>query len=138
MMCPRRIPLAIVTILYLLLLSCRNGGQESNLYDRIIAADTSKYCRVPDACFNPHVLAVESGFYVTTFLGSKPRYKHVPTKELARYLLAIPMEAWPRGPSIAVSPTDDVIDHNAVERNFYAAQQICRSMGLEVQVLFGG
>jgi hypothetical protein len=137
-MCRRRIALVIVTILYLFLLSCRNGGQEPNLHDRIVAANTSKYCRLPDACFNPHVRAVESGYYVTTFLGAKPQYKQGPTKELARYLLAIPMQAWPRGPSIAVSPTDDVIDHDAVERNFYAAQQICRSMGLEVQIRFGG
>jgi hypothetical protein len=135
---PRRIPLAIITIFCLLLLSCSSGGQQLNLHERIIAAHTSKYCRVPDACFNPHVLAVESGYYVTIFLGSKPRYKHVPTEEFAKYLLGIPMQAWPRGPSIAVSPADDVMDHLAVERNFYAAQQICRSMGLEVQVRFGG
>jgi hypothetical protein len=115
--------------------SCR---QNANLHDRIIAADTSKYCRLPDACFNPHVLAVESGYDVTTFIGSKPQHAHVAAKDLAKYLQALPMQVWPRGPSIAVSPTDDVTDPQAVEQNFYAAQQVCRSIGLEVQVLLGG
>jgi len=39
---------------------------------RELATDTSKYC-LPDACFNPHVLAVETGYDVTTFLGAKPK-----------------------------------------------------------------
>ena len=84
------------------------------------------------------MLAVEDGYYVTTFLGSKPQYAQVPAKDLARYLQAPPMQAWPRGPSIAVSRTDDVTDQHAVEQNLHAAQEICRSMGLEVQVLPGG
>ncbi len=112
-------------------------GQKANLHDRIIAADTSKYC-LPDACFNPHVLAVETGYDVTTFLGSKPQHAHVAAKDLAKYLQALPIQVWPRGPSIAISPTDDVTDQHAIDQNFLAAQQVCRSMGLEVQVLPGG
>jgi hypothetical protein len=135
---PRLMPLAAAVILGLPLLSCRNTGQGRNLRDRIIAADTLKYCRMPDACFNPHVLSVENGYYVTVFVGSKPHYEHVPAKELPKYLLQIPMQSWPRGPSITVSPTDDVVDQNAVQQNFHAAQQLCRSMGLDVQVRFGG
>ena len=111
-------------------------GQKANLHDRIIAADTSKYC-LPDACFNPHVLAVETGYDVTTFLGSKPQHAHVAAKDLAKYLQALPMQVWPRGPSIAISPTDDVTDQHAIDQNFLAAQQVCRSMGLRVQVLPG-
>jgi hypothetical protein len=84
------------------------------------------------------VLAVETGYDVTTFLGSKPQHAHVAAKDLAKYLQALPMQVWPRGPSIAISPTDVVTDAHAVEQNFYAAQQVCRSMGLEVQVLPGG
>jgi len=114
--------------------SCR---QNVNLRDRIIAADTSKYC-LPDACFNPHVLAVETGYDVTTFLGSKPQHAHVSAGHLAKYLQSLPMQVWPRGPSIAISPTDDVTDQHAVEQNILAAQEVCRSMGLEVQVLPGG
>jgi hypothetical protein len=48
------------------------------------------------------------------------------------------MQAWPRGPSISLSPTDDVTDQHAVEQNLHAAQQLCASMGLAVQVLPGG
>ena len=120
--------------LCLIPVSCR---QNVNLRDRIIATDTSKYC-LPDACFNPHVLAVKNGYEVTTFLGAKPQHAHVPTEGLAKYLQRLPMQVWPRGPSIAISPTDVVTDQRAVEQNFYAAQQVCRYMGLEVQVFSGG
>jgi hypothetical protein len=122
----------------LLALSCRKSGQEPNLHDRIMSAHTSQYCRPPDACVNPHVLAVESGYEVTTFLGSKPHHAHVPAKDLATYLQALPIQVWPRGPSIALSPTDVVTDQHAINQNLLAAQQLCRSLGLEVQVLPGG
>jgi hypothetical protein len=137
----QRTRLMLLTVgiaLCLLALSCRKSGQEPNLHDRIVAAHTSQYCRPPDACFNPHVLAVESGYNVTTFLGSKPQHAQVPANGLAKYLQALPMQAWPRGPSIAISPTDVVTDQHAVEQNLHAAQQLCGSMGLEVQVLPGG
>jgi hypothetical protein len=130
--------LGVGMTLCLLASSCRKSGQEPSLHDRIMAAHTSQYCRPPDACSNPHVLAVEDGYNVTTFLGSKPQYAQVAAKDLAKYLQALPMQAWPRGPSIAVSPTDDVTDQHAVEQNLHAAQQLCGSMGLEVQVLPGG
>jgi hypothetical protein len=103
-----------------------------------MAAHTSQYCRPSDACSNPHVLAVESGYNVTTYLGSKPQHAQIPAKDLAKYLQALPMQAWPRGPSIAISPTDVVTDQHAVEQNLHTAQQLCGSMGLEVQVLPGG
>src|SRR5579862_5480334 len=128
------IPLTAGVFLCLIFASSR---QNVNLRDRIIAADTSKYC-IPDACFNPHVLAVETGYEVTTFLGSTPQHAHVAAKGLAKYLQSLPMQVWPRGPSIAISPTDVVTDQRAVEQNFYAAQQVCRYMGLEVQVFPGG
>jgi hypothetical protein len=130
--------LCVGMTLCLLASSCRKSGHEPSLHDRIMAAHTSQYCRPPDACSNPHVLAVEDGYNVTTFLGSKPQYAQVAAKDLAKYLQALPMQAWPRGPSIAVSPTDDVTDQHAVEQNLHAAQQLCGSMGLEVQVLPGG
>ena len=127
-------PLAFGLVLCVTSASCR---QNVNLRDRIIATDTSKYC-LPDACFNPHVLAVENGYEVTTFLGAKPQHAHVPTEGLAKYLQRLPMQVWPRGPSIVISPTDDVTDQHAVEQNFLAAQEVCRSMGLQVQVIPGG
>ena len=134
----RLIPLAVGMVLSLVSSSCRKSGEEPNLHDRIVAAHTSQYCRLPNACANPHVLAVESGYYVTTFLGSKPQHTQVAVKELAKYLQALQVQDWPQGPVITVSPTDVETDPHAVEQNFYAAQQICRSMGLEVQVRPGG
>ena len=128
------IALTAGVFLCLTFVSCR---QQPSLHDRIIATDTSKYC-LPDACFNPHVLAVETGYDVTTFLGAKPQHAHVPTEGLAKYLQSLPMQVWPRGPSIAISPTDDVTDQHAVEQNVLAAQEVCRSIGLQVQVLPGG
>ena len=128
------IPLTAGVFLCLIFASCKHNV---NLRDRIVAADTSKYC-LPDACFNPHVLAVESGYEVTTFLGSRPQHAHVTAKGLAKYLQSLPMQVWPRGPSIAISPTDDVTDQHAVEQNFFAAQELCRSIGLQVQVIPGG
>jgi len=132
-----RSPLMPLTFGLVLCVTSASCGQNAKLHDRIVAADTSKYC-LPDACFNPHVLAVETGYEVTTFLGAKPQHAHVPTKSLAKYLQGLPMQVWPRGPSIAISPTDDVTDQRAVTQNFDAAQQVCRSMGLQVQVLPGG
>ena len=84
------------------------------------------------------MLAVETGYEVTTFLGSKPQHAHVAAKDLAKYLQALPMQVWPRGPSIAISPTDVVTDQRAATQNFDAAQKLCRSIGLQVQVLPGG
>jgi hypothetical protein len=128
------VPLTAGVFLCLIFASCR---QQANLHDRIVATDTSKYC-LPDACFHPHVLAVENGYDVTTFLGAKPQHAHVAAKDLAKYLQALPVQVWPRGPSIAISPTDVVTDQRAVTQNFDAAQKLCRSMGLQVQVLPGG
>jgi hypothetical protein len=134
----RWILLSMTTVLCLLSLSCGKGGQQPNLHDRILAANVSKFCRLPDACFNPHVLAIDDGYFVTTFIGSKPEHERVPAKRLAKYLQALPVQAWPRGPSITISPSDDVLDPRAVEQNLNAAQQLCRSLGLEVQVQPGG
>src|SRR5215469_6542351 len=132
---PQLVPLIIgLTVLFF----CPSCRHKSHLHERIVAADTSKYCRLHDPCFNPHVLAIETGYDVTTFLGSKPQHTHVSDKALAEYLESHPMEVWPRGALIAMSPTDDVTDQRAVARNFYAAQQIFRSLGLQVEVRPGG
>jgi hypothetical protein len=117
---------------------CRNASESFNLRQRIIAAQTVQYCHLPDACVNPHILAIESGYEVTTFLGSKPQYAHVPAEELARYLSGLAMQVWPKGPSISISPTDDISDWHAVDENLRAAQHLCLSMGLDVKILPGG
>jgi hypothetical protein len=117
---------------------CRNASESSNLRYRIIAAHSVQYCHLPDACSNPHILAIESGYEVTTFLGSKPQHAHVPTRDLAGYLSGLSMQVWPQGASISISPTDVVIDGHAVDENLRAAQHLCHSMGLDVKILPGG
>lgn len=121
----------------LLAASCRKTEAEPSLRDRILAANPSQYC-LPNACFNPLVLAVEDGYYVTTFAGAKPQYLHVSPKDLSKYLQRLPMQAWPQGPKISISPSDFEIDGKAVARNLETAQQICQSLGLDVQVRPGG
>jgi hypothetical protein len=134
----RLIPSTVAMILSLMASSCRKIGQVSNLHERIVAARTSQYCRPPDACYNPQVLVVETGYDVTTFVGSKPQHANVPPMEIAKYLESLPMQVWPRGPLIEITPTDVVTDQRALYRNFNAAQLIFRSMGLEVLVRPGG
>jgi hypothetical protein len=132
------IPITFWLSLGFLVSGCGNGGKELNLHDRIIAADTTKYCGADGRCFDPQVIADESGFDVTTFIGSKLQSTHVPAKDLASYLRALPMEAWPGGPSVIVSLTDVATDPHAVEQNYKVAQQVCHSLGLEVHLHAGG
>ena len=105
----RPMSLSVPLALCLLGSGCRKQEAQISLHDRIAAAHTNKYSRLPDACSNPHVLAVENGYEVTSFLGSKPQHAHVSTERLAPYLQALPMQVWPRGAVIEMSPTDDVI-----------------------------
>jgi hypothetical protein len=121
-----------------LTLSCGKMANAPSLHDRLLAASSTQYCRVPDACSNPHVLAVENGYEVTTFLGSTPQRAHVPIAKLAQYLDALPTRAWPRGPTIDISPTDVATDLHTVAQNLSAAEQVCRSLGLAVHVWPGG
>jgi hypothetical protein len=118
--------------------SCGTSDKVLNLHDRIVAARTSQYCRAPGACYNPIVLALETGYDVTTFVGSEPKRTSVPPAELAKYLESLPMQVWPLGPMIELTQTDMVTDAPTLYRNFSSAQQICRSMGLDVQVRPGG
>jgi hypothetical protein len=135
---PYKTWLSVGVALLLVVTGCRKTEGESKLHDRIVAANTSQYCHPPDACFNPSVLAVENGYDVTTFIGAKPQHAQVSVKELAKYLQGLPMQAWPRGPFVAISQTDVMTDERAVDQNFQAAQQLCRSLGLEVKVRPGG
>lgn len=129
-----RVAIAVCVLVW----SCATKGKTLNLHDRIVAARTSQYCSAPAACYNPIVLALETGYDVTTFVGSKPKRASVQPAELAKYLESLPMQVWPLGPMIELTQTDDVSDATALHRNFSRAQQIFRSMGLEVQVRPGG
>ena len=118
--------------------SCGTHGKPLNLHDRIVAARTSQYCRARAACYNPIVLALETGYDVTTFVWSEPNRASVPPAELAKYLESMPMQVWPLGPKIELTQTDVVTDALTLHRNFSSAERVCRSMGLEVRVLPGG
>jgi hypothetical protein len=118
--------------------SCGTGGKALNLHDRIVAARTAQYCSAPGACYNPIVLVLETGYDVTTFVGSKPKRASVQPAELAKYLESLPMQVWPLGPMIELTQTDEVSDAPTLYRNFSNAQQVCRSMGLAVQIRPGG
>ena len=118
-----------------LLAACQS--REAVLRNRIVAGHTDQYCR-PDACYNPHILASDAGYYVTTFNGKTPIHERVGATQLRRYLLRLPMSAWPRGPEILVSPEDDVSDGLAVQRNLQQAQFLCRQLGLVVHIRPGG
>jgi hypothetical protein len=48
------------------------------------------------------------------------------------------MSAWPLGPIVGITPSDDVIDSRAIQKNLDQAQRICRSFGLDVQFRPGG
>lgn len=105
---------------------------------RIAAAMATQRCRPPDQSYNPHILAYETGYFITTFGGSKPRYTEVPAVSLHDYLARLPRSVWRRGRAITISPLGDadadVNDPQAVRWNFERAQRICRNFGLDVEV----
>jgi len=112
--------------------------QNVDLRARITAARTSQYCHSPNVCFNPHILVIEKGYFVTVFTGDPPQSAAVSAEALREYLTALPMSAWPLGPIVGISPSDDVFDSHAIQKNLERAQQTCRSLGLNVQFRPGG
>jgi hypothetical protein len=132
--------LLVTSVLVLVVLDgCnRPGAAKPDLRTLILAANTAQYCHTREACLNPHILSLESGYVVTTFIDAKPQYWQVRAADLKDQLLGLPMSAWPRGPVITISPSDDVSAPKAVRQNFSAAQDLCRSLGLEVQIRRGG
>ena len=120
------------------LVGCTRKKQENaDLRTRISSAKNSSYCRSA-ACFSPHILIIESGYFVTVFTGDRPRSTAVSTEALGEYLTALPMSAWPLGPIVVITPSDDVFDSRAIQKNLDQAQRTCRSLGLEVQLHPGG
>ena len=124
--------------LAVVIVGCTRKAQETlDLRTRITSATNSQYCR-SNACFNPHILVVESGYFVTVFTGERPQSASVSTEALRGYLVALPMGAWPLGPVVGITPSDDVIDSRAIQKNLGQAQRTCRSLGLDVQLHPGG
>jgi hypothetical protein len=125
--------------LILLLTACKSRPQPApNLRARIAAASASQKCHPTDECFNPSILAVENGYWITTVSGAKPQNTQVRVEALRDYLVGLPMNEWPLGPGILISPTDVVTDGRAVQRNLEEAQRICHSLGLDVEIRPGG
>ena len=79
-----------------------------------------------------------SGYVVTVFAGDRPKSASVSTEALGEYLTALPMSAWPLGPIVGITPSDDVTDSRAIKNNLDQAQRTCRSLGLDVQFRPGG
>jgi hypothetical protein len=119
-------------------MGCTKKAQESvDLRSRIIAAKTSQYCH-SNACFSPYILVIEKGYLVTIFTGDRAQNTAVSTEELGQYLISLPTSAWPLGPVVGITPSDLVIDSQAIQKNLAQAQQTCRSLGLDVQFRPGG
>jgi len=117
---------------------CTKKAHENvDLRTRIAAARTSQYCH-SNACFSPHILVIENGYFVTVFTGDRPQHTAVSAETLGEYLVALPMSAWPAGPIVGITPSDDVIDSQAIQKNLDQAQRVCRSLGLDVQFRPGG
>jgi len=72
------------------------------------------------------------------FTGNQPQSAAVSAEALEEYLTALPMSAWPFGPTVGISPIDDLFDSQAIQKNLERAQQTCRSLGLDVQFHPGG
>jgi hypothetical protein len=126
-------------VLVFIAIGCTKKPQEKlDLRTRITAARTSQYCHLPNACFSPHILVIEKGYFVTVFTGDRPQSTSVATEALGAYLTALPMSAWPLGPIVGISSSDDVIDSQAIQKNRDQAQRTCRSLGLDVQFRLGG
>jgi len=82
---------------------CTKKAQEKvDLRSRITAARTSQYCH-SNACFSPHVLVIEKGYFVTIFTGDRAQNTAVSTEGLRQYLIALPMSAWPVGPIVGLA-----------------------------------
>jgi hypothetical protein len=93
--------LATLTALALILLVTAGKSRPApapDLRARIIAASASRMCHASDGCFNPHILAIETGYFVTTFTDSKPQHAQVRVEALSDYLVRLPISAWSRGP----------------------------------------
>ena len=118
--------------------STKKPHEKIDLRTRIAAAKVSQYCHSPNACFNPQIVVVENGYFVTIFVRGKAQNSPVSTKALGEYLTALPLSDWPLGPTIDISPSDDVMDSQAIQKNLDEARRICRSLGLEVQFRPGG
>lgn len=137
---PLRFIVLVLVIAVLLSTVCRRtkSPEASDLPMRIAAANRSQPCHLAVGCVNPHILVFESGYDVMSFVGGTPQHTIVHPDKLRQQLLALPMNAWPQGPLILMTASDDVMDWESIKRNMTEAERICLSLGLDVQFRPGG
>jgi hypothetical protein len=133
-----RVTVCSLVFLFFVTGCTKKSKEKVDLRSRITAARISQFCHSPNACFSPHILVVEKGYFVTVFAGDRPQSTAVSTEGLGEFLIALPMSAWPLGPIVGITPSDDVIDSQAIQKNLDQAQRTCQSLGLDVQFRPGG
>lgn len=121
-----------------IVVGCTKKSQEKpDLRSRINSARHSQDCH-SSGCFGPQILVIESGYFVTVFTNDRPQSTAVSSKALGEYLNALPLSAWPLGPIVGITPSDDVIDSRAIQKNLDEARRTCHSLGLDVEIHPGG
>lgn len=132
-----------VLVLAMLLCGCesRRSTALPNLRAVIVNGNSTQYCQTPvDRCTNPHILGDEEMLRLTYFVDGTPQHSSVRTEELAHYLTSLPISAWPRGPSITLSPADVFSGPDSrrrIDQNLAEAERICRSLGLDIEHRMG-
>jgi len=112
--------------------------QRVALRTRITAASPSQSCHSANGCFNPHILVLEKGYFVTIFSRDRPQSTAVSTEGLGEFLIALPMSAWPLGPVVGITPSDDVIDSQAYSEECRRSPANLPFLGLDVRFRPGG
>jgi hypothetical protein len=77
--------------LILLLKVCKCGpSPASDLRAMIASVSASQKCLPPDECINPHILSIESGYFITRFARAKAQYAQGRAEALRDYLVGRP------------------------------------------------
>ncbi|HET9407204.1 MAG TPA: hypothetical protein VFO39_08185 [Candidatus Sulfotelmatobacter sp.] len=119
--------------------SRRAPTADTDLRAKIVRSNFAQYCHSTETgCVNPSILAIDDGLFVTDFSSGKAHHSQVSPESLAGYLISLPPSAWPRGPSIILTPSDDVISSERVNHNLNEAVRICKSLHLDTEVRPGG
>jgi hypothetical protein len=138
-------PLTLVVFLWSLLASnvtvqSKSGQQhgafrEPTLDARIPVPDRARYEAVRDGreWRNPRLVAIASGFELTS--ASNPKPKLVTVKDLRRVLADLPITDWPYGRVVALSNSSIVEPDKrwirAMDLNFVRARKILEALGAE-------
>jgi hypothetical protein len=86
----RSIPILRIGIRVVIVACTRKSQETPELRCRIDRAIHSQSCR-SSACFSPHILVTEAGYFVTVFTSDRPQSTGVSTQALGEYLTALPL-----------------------------------------------